>query len=205
MADTYITRRWDPEKKAYFVVAQPVEIGGLGGGDGADLSAAVVLAPDASTRNLIQPTGPAVIAFVLKAAASQSANILEIHNSAGVVLAKLNPNGAWQTQYGYGSLDGTISLGFGAGATVGQMIVFNPAGTLIGFKLNTSGAGVELRSPDGGKRAIVSLNNDGHFRLGPSGALTPGLSFADGTDLYVEGGALKYRGSSGTVTQLAPA
>jgi hypothetical protein len=51
-----------------------------------DHSIYMLLAPTTSTRNVIQPTGAAVKALVLKGAASQSANVLEVQNSAGTII-----------------------------------------------------------------------------------------------------------------------
>lgn len=52
-----------------------------------DLSAAVILLPTTSVRNVIQPSGAAVIPLTIKGFAAQSANLLQFQNSAGTSLA----------------------------------------------------------------------------------------------------------------------
>lgn len=61
---------------------------------GGDVSAAVILAPTASTRNVVQPTDATVIPFILKGAAAQTANLQEWQNSAGTVLGSIGSGGA---------------------------------------------------------------------------------------------------------------
>ncbi len=58
-----------------------------------DVAALVTLAPASSARNVIQPTGAAVVPLVVKGAASQSANIQEWQNSAGTVLNAISAGG----------------------------------------------------------------------------------------------------------------
>jgi len=53
----------------------------------------VILAPAASARNVIQPTGATVIPLTVKGASAQSANLQELHNSAGTVLSYINSAG----------------------------------------------------------------------------------------------------------------
>lgn len=70
---------------------------------GADLVAAslldddhthyVINVPASSTRNVIQPTNAAYIPLTIKGAASQTASLLELHTSAGAVIATLAANG----------------------------------------------------------------------------------------------------------------
>lgn len=68
----------------------------------------VLLAPASSTRNVIQPTGAAIKALVIKGATSQSANLLELQNSAGTVVAGVAPAG---TVYGpSGNAGGTMAF-----------------------------------------------------------------------------------------------
>lgn len=57
------------------------------------LTDAVILAPASSARNVVQPTGAAVIPMILKGATSQSANLLEFQNSSGTVLAYFEADG----------------------------------------------------------------------------------------------------------------
>lgn len=61
-----------------------------------DLSSVVILAPAASSRNVIQPTGAAVLPFAVRAHASQSANLLELQSSGGTALVSFDSNGDFQ-------------------------------------------------------------------------------------------------------------
>lgn len=59
----------------------------------AGAAALVTLAPAASARNVVQPTGAAVVALVVKGFAGQTANVQEWQNSAGAVLGRVNAAG----------------------------------------------------------------------------------------------------------------
>lgn len=61
--------------------------------DDTRLANAVILAPADSARNVIQPTGAAVIPFIIKGAASQSASLQEWQDSTGAVVAKVTSSG----------------------------------------------------------------------------------------------------------------
>jgi hypothetical protein len=54
----------------------------------------VVLAPAASARNVIQPTGPGVTPLVVKGAATQSANLFEAQDSTGAVKVSISAAGS---------------------------------------------------------------------------------------------------------------
>ena len=122
-----------------------------------------------------------------------------------------------------GTLKITDTTRYGGGQIVfagddrGQQVNF-PFASMRGFKENTTyldqrGAlalGTQTHvGGDGGASDLstvvdwVFLRSDGVLELKNTSAPT-GLRFGDGA-LWVEGGALKYRGSSGTVTVLAPA
>jgi hypothetical protein len=56
-------------------------------------SGAVILAPAASTRNVIQPTAANVAALTLKAVLGQSANLLRTRNSSDDDMFTIGPQG----------------------------------------------------------------------------------------------------------------
>jgi hypothetical protein len=60
----------------------------------ADLSTVPLLLPTTSARNVIQPSGAAVVPLTVKGAAAQTANLLELQNSAGASLLYFNPAGS---------------------------------------------------------------------------------------------------------------
>ncbi|MBI3866831.1 MAG: hypothetical protein HY290_33545 [Planctomycetia bacterium] len=59
-----------------------------------NLTNAVILAPGATNRNVVQPTGLGIIPFTLKQVASPDSDSLQILNSSGTALAKIDKNGA---------------------------------------------------------------------------------------------------------------
>jgi hypothetical protein len=69
--------------------------------------------------------------------------------------------------------------------------------TIVVFQRRPAGGniGVRTSSQFGGGRGVIGIAN---------ASVAPTVNPADGGVLYVEGGALKYRGSSGTVTTIAP-
>lgn len=83
----------------------------------------------------------------------------------------------------------------------GRFIVFR-IGTATSFRVGNSTViatvnfGVGASAPFGGGTGVVGIQN---------ASVVPASNPSGGGVLYVEGGALKYRGSSGTVTTLGPA
>ena len=70
--------------------------------------------------------------------------------------------------------------------------------TIVVFQRRAAGGNVGIRTSSqfGGGRGVVAIAN---------ASAAPTVDPANGGVLYVENGALKYRGSSGTVTTIAPA
>lgn len=73
-----------------------------------DVSPAVILAPAASTRNVVQPTGAGVVPLVVKGAVGQTAALFQVQDSSAGVLASFDPTGR---------------LGLGAAATSTQRLL----------------------------------------------------------------------------------
>ena len=69
--------------------------------------------------------------------------------------------------------------------------------TLVVFQREAAGGniGIRTKSQFGGGRGVIAIANV---------SVTPSVNPADGGVLYVEDGALKYWGSNGTVTVIAP-
>lgn len=70
--------------------------------------------------------------------------------------------------------------------------------TLVVFQRQAAGGNIGLRTSSqfGGGQGVIGVAN---------ASAAPTVNPANGGVLYVEGGALKYRGSHGTVTVIAPA
>lgn len=120
---------------------------------------------------------PTVVGLTLKAAASQSANLIEAYDSAGQLNMAVNNSGSILSRYAFAAIDGSASFSFSAGGVV----LITQAGLVPGLRLNTAGAGLDLKMPSGA-RAILTLANTGRFQLGASGALVPGLEFGSAGD-----------------------
>lgn len=158
-----------------------------------------------SGGSTITASGPAVKPLVLKAAASQTANIQDWQNSSGTVLANISSTGritASRVDAPVLNVQGVntssvndaiinVQSGFGVNWH-GLRIQNSPSQTIDPLAIyNTSGT------------RIVGINKNGWIDLGSSTA--PTANSAIGGYLFVESGALKFRGSSGTVTTIAPA
>jgi len=131
-------------------------------------TAAQTITPSSGTAATINAATSASIGVIIKGAASQSANLLELQSSTGAVI------------YGFDA-SGNIARG---GLT--NMIISTSRN--IQF---ASGA-----SSFGGGGGVIGIANAG---------TVPSTNPTSGGILYSEGGALKWRGSSGTVTTIAAA
>lgn len=120
---------------------------GLTSGD--DHTQYAVIAPSASTRNVIQPTGAAVKPLVIKGASSQSANLLEVQTSAGTALLTLDPTGLLTLSQLAGTNGKTLKIvpaPEGASGNIVEVITRNPGSATIGFSIGAYGA-VAMTSP----------------------------------------------------------
>ncbi|MBI3909681.1 MAG: hypothetical protein HY320_01950 [Armatimonadetes bacterium] len=97
----------------------------------------VVLTPDSSARNTLQPPDAAVVPLTLKGAASQSADLLQLLASGGSVLAKLDKDGKLtlpQNGLAVGTNDILVSgnrTGFGSSPTADKVQISGDLG-LVG-------------------------------------------------------------------------
>jgi hypothetical protein len=80
----------------------------------------------------------------------------------------------------------------------GRNINDNGFETIVVFQRLAAGGNIGIRTTSqfGGGRGVMAIAN---------ASVTPSINPAGGGVLYVEDGALKYRGSNGTVTVIAPA
>jgi hypothetical protein len=158
-----------------------------------------------SGGSTITASGPAVKPLVLKAAASQTANIQDWQNSSGTVLASISSTGIIKAS----RVDAPVLNLQGVSNSAFNDAMINVQG---GFGTNWHGLRIQNSSHQtidplaiyntSGTR-IVGINKSGWIDLGSSTA--PTANSAIGGYLFVESGALKFRGSSGTVTTIAPA
>jgi len=123
----------------------------------------------------------ATIGAVIRGAASQSANLQEWQNSGGTVLAKVDSSGILFTP----NLNLTTGNIIGSGGLTCAV---------FGANRNIQFAGTS--ASHGGGQAVIGISN---------ATAVPTSNPSNGGILYVEAGALKYRGSSGTITTLGAA
>ena len=95
------------------------------------LGGCVILDPATATRNVIQPTAVLATNLVLKAVASQTAKLLELHSSAGAVVGSITTAGVIATMEWQGVTVGTIYGGTGlATYTTGDTLYASATNTL---------------------------------------------------------------------------
>jgi hypothetical protein len=121
------------------------------------------------------------VGLMVQGAASQTANLQEWQNSAGTVLAKVDTAGRIITTLG-----------------TQTPLLYDTGGTLAAINFgSTRNVGLfSLTGSFGGGGAVLAIAN---------ASTVPSTNPSGGGILYVESGALKYRGSSGTVTTLGAA
>jgi len=124
--------------------------------------------------------GTAQVGAVIRGVASQSANLQEWQDSGGTVLAKIDSTGIIQSANAF---QGTGFLGTSGLTTISVATQRN-----VGL---ATGSGSY-----GGGQAVVFIG---------TATVVPTTNPTGGGILYVEAGALKYRGSSGTITTLGAA
>lgn len=115
-----------------------------------------------------------------------AASLTGATNNYAFIAANTAPVTTGKTAYGYYS---TINAATGGGTTWGLYM----AGTADNYIAGNLGLGT------------ASFGTSAAKVLGMANATAPSTSPAGMGQLYVEGGALKFRGSSGTITVIAPA
>jgi hypothetical protein len=170
---------------------------------GGDFSAKTLTV--AGNANIIsQATG--TVGLIIKGMASQTANLQEWQNSAGTVLSSINSSGDATLNQLTVNTNNTVYFGTNSGiyATTVGIKTYNDANIALVVQSTgpTQTANLqEWRNSAGTKLAAVT--KDAWLELGSSTA--PAANSGVGGYLYVEAGALKFRGSSGTVTTVASA
>jgi hypothetical protein len=120
------------------------------------------------------------VGAVVRGAASQSASLQEWQNSAGTVLVNVSSAGQLN------ALQGVNTNTIRGLDTLSAITVSNGRGITVG-----TGSAIQ-----GGGAGVIGIANAG---------TVPNANPSGGGILYVESGALKFRGSSGTVTTIANA
>jgi hypothetical protein len=121
------------------------------------------------------------VGVVVRGAASQSANLTEWQNSGGTAVARVDSSGNFIAQ--------TVQL-------VGSGILSSTGATSMGVSANRNVFLNAVGGSYGGGQAVTFIGN---------ASTVPSSNPTGGGILYVEAGALKFRGSSGSVTVIANA
>jgi hypothetical protein len=168
--------------------------------------------------------------LIIRARASQTADAMQIQDSAGNSYLNLSTFGGISTNLN-GAYPGRVSVGTGAAATIG-LVVRGAASQSANLQewQNSAGTVLALVGSSGNIRTPALLSTDnlnaitfgatrniqfgsatqsfggGEVVIGIRNATTvPTSNPTSGGILYVENGALKYRGSGGTITTIANA
>jgi hypothetical protein len=138
------------------------------------------------------------VPLLVKATASQTASLQQWQDSAGTIQSEIRNSGQ------YRSATGAI-FGDRNGISLGLISVYSSATTVVsmvikGFASQTA----NLQEWQDSTAAVrMAVTKDSWLAIYNSTA--PGSNATSGGYLYVESGALKYRGSSGTITTLGAA
>jgi hypothetical protein len=118
--------------------------------------------------------------LVIRSSATQAVNTFEIQNSSGVSLLTFDQNGRFNAS--------TVAITAIQGNSDGL--------TTVAFAGSRNAQFGSVTTSVGGGSGVIGIANAG---------TVPSTNPSGGGILYVEGGALKFRGSSGTVTTIAAA
>ena len=180
--------------------------------------------------HLITNSATAIVPLAVRGVASQTANLQEWQNSAGSTVASISSLGLFNnsttgiitsyTRQGGAPFLATLSVGTNGTAQVGAVIrgVASQSANLQEWQ-NSGGTARAQVTADGSILTSATLTTTQNLRVGGLAANGGGVGIigivnattvptsnpTGGGILYVEAGALKYRGSSGTITTLGAA
>jgi hypothetical protein len=153
-----------------------------------------------SAQLAVSTAGASYLGIMVRGAASQTADLQQWQDSAGTVVASVQVNGNIHAAFIDSQASTSTYMQTGAGMqfinraiTDVAIIVKGASGQTANLQQWQNSAGTKL----------AAITKDAWFELGSSTA--PAANSGVGGYLYVEAGALKFRGSSGTVTTIANA
>lgn len=178
--------------------------------------------------------GPGDIAFAIRGAASQTANLQEWQNNAGTILGRMDPSGNLETMAGHlraykipagfdwGNAQFEVRGSNTTGAASSARIAFHVPGQAAPQIGTEGGMGDALRTWNGGGNGYAGFtaqqirgygtivagstsSPDGGYGIVLTNRTAPTANVSGGGYLFCENGQLKYRGELGTVTVLAGA
>ena len=175
-------------------------------------SALINLLGGANQTGLMQLVSgaPGQVPLALKGAASQSADLLQWQNSAGTILGRIDSNG--NVAMPSSTLSAQIMVGNRSTGVLNFPDIYGNTGGLVLAAVSGSSVQIALASAGITLNGPVGIGGTGSFGSGTgpmvflaNDTTDPTTNPTGGGILYVSAGALKYRGSSGTVTTIAAA
>lgn len=171
----------------------------------------------------VQAQRAADVPLIVKGASGQTAALMHFHDSAGATLAAVNADGSVRAPVLGSTSSGKATISTGQGSTNSLFFNANVATNVPGIVQGAVSQSADLwrwqYDTGSGSRVVArvthrnlfvgqqtTLAGGGEGVLGISNAeVVPTTNPTSGGIAYAEGGALKWRGSSGTVTTIAPA
>jgi hypothetical protein len=164
------------------------------------------------------------IPLMVRGAASQTADLQQWQNSAGTVLGGVNSTGIiYAPRFSFGSAGG-VSITTASGRIYSNALwtIENPSASASENSFRIRGAASQTGNlqewQNSGATVLAKVDATGNIVVGNMAIATssvatihisngtiPSANPTGGGVLYVEAGALKYRGSSGTITTIANA
>lgn len=136
------------------------------------LTDAVILAPASSSRNVIQPTGAAVIPLIVRGAASQSANLFELQNSGSTSLITAGATGNLTLSRADNSSPVTLSVANTGTHDAVQIMTAGGQSFALGLDNGDTNKGLFISSG-------TSIRSNQRLKLHPLGYLQIGNSISD--------------------------
>lgn len=165
-----------------------------------DLPAGVALTGSANAFTVgghtITAQSATIIPLQITAASSQSVDLQQWRNSIGTVLSRVNNIGRIEAPYGsIGGISGLASVRF----------VVNPSASEIGQVIRGAASQTANLQEWQNSASSIMVRVTSAGWVGMLNSTAPAANLTGGGYIYVESGALKYRGSSGTITTIANA
>jgi hypothetical protein len=148
------------------------------------------------THVTVTAQGATVVPFCIKAAASQTGNLLEMRNSTNSLLFYVLPSGA---------IVSVNNIFVASQVTINETGLRRISAGVLEINNSTPGTLRDLHLRNIGINGAISAGGGVGIAFIANATTVPTTNPSGGGVLYCEAGALKFRGSSGTVTTLGPA
>lgn len=164
-----------------------------------------------SARLSVYTASAGTSGVVIRQAASQTAQPFQVQDSAGAVVLATTPSGSMAL--GANTVLGRFSVLTGSAATAGVVVrgVASQSAELSAWQDSAGGQVARVSSFGSAYFANVGVGNGATLGGGSrvlameNASIVPNVNPTGGGVLYAEAGALKWRGSAGTITQMAAA